>query len=249
MFTHPFHVFDNHNAFLSEGGALGVVIRDFSETPHGTRNNKHFLRPMREREARLRLACPPPRSARRRAAREGCWWRGRPFLTAGAAPGGVAVSLHSSRLTRPIEGRSLHQRSLRTALVRTINHFVGTSYVALDDALPPIRSTVMKEIPLDLRGRQRTCIGAGLLIVDVNETACAGYRTPLIGQPILISVRLTLPEAAAKEPRHNRSEDREGDWPQAYADDGALCASGTGVGQGSGGPDRRQHRRGHSVAA
>ena len=76
---------------------------------------------------------------------------------------------------------------------------------------PPIRSTGMKEIPLALRGRQRTYIGTGLLNVDQNETACAGYRTPLIVQPILISVRLTLSEAAAKEPGHNRSEDREGD--------------------------------------
>ena len=84
-------------------------------------------------------------------------------------------------------------------------------YVILDDALPPIQSTGMKEIPLALLSRQRACIGTGLLNVDQNETACAGYRTPLIVQPILISVRLTLSEAAAKEPGHNRSEDREGD--------------------------------------
>ena len=35
MFTHPFHVFDNHNAFLSEGGALTVVVRDFPKRRMG----------------------------------------------------------------------------------------------------------------------------------------------------------------------------------------------------------------------
>ena len=53
------HDFDNHNASLSEGGALAVGVRDFSETPHGTRDNTDFPRPMRKSDARLRLACPP----------------------------------------------------------------------------------------------------------------------------------------------------------------------------------------------
>ena len=74
MFTQPFHDFHTHNAFLSEGGALAVVVWDFPETPHQTRDNRNFPRLMRIRDARLRLASPLPRPARRRAAREGCWW-------------------------------------------------------------------------------------------------------------------------------------------------------------------------------
>ena len=91
MFTHPFHVFDNHNAFLSEGGALAVVVRDFSETPHGTRGGTDFPRPMRKSEARRRLACPP--LARRDGApheRGAGGGSDPPFLTARAAPGGVS---------------------------------------------------------------------------------------------------------------------------------------------------------------
>ena len=53
------HDFDHHNASLSEGGALAVGVRVFSETPHGTQDNTDFPRPMRKSDARLRLACPP----------------------------------------------------------------------------------------------------------------------------------------------------------------------------------------------
>ena len=59
MFTQPFHDFDTHNAFLSQGGALAVVVEDFHETPHRTRDNTEFPRPLRTREARLHLACLP----------------------------------------------------------------------------------------------------------------------------------------------------------------------------------------------
>ena len=86
MFTQPFHVFDNHNASLSEGGGLPVVIQGFSETPHGTRGGTDFPHPMRQGVARLPLTCPPPRPARRRAAREGCWWTSSLALTL-ACPG------------------------------------------------------------------------------------------------------------------------------------------------------------------
>ena len=58
MFTQPFRDYDTHNAFLSEGGALAVVVGDFHETPHQTGDNTDFPRPTRDREARLRLACP-----------------------------------------------------------------------------------------------------------------------------------------------------------------------------------------------
>ena len=58
MFTQPFHDFDTHNAFLSEGGAVFAVVGDSHETPHWTRDNMEFPRLMRQSEARLRLACP-----------------------------------------------------------------------------------------------------------------------------------------------------------------------------------------------
>jgi hypothetical protein len=50
------HTLDNANASLSEGGALSVVVWDFSETPHRTRDNTDFPRLVRQSEARLRLA-------------------------------------------------------------------------------------------------------------------------------------------------------------------------------------------------
>ena len=48
-----------HNASLSEGKALAVVVWDFRETPHRRRDNTDFPRQMRKSEARLHLACPP----------------------------------------------------------------------------------------------------------------------------------------------------------------------------------------------
>ena len=59
MFTQPFHDFDTQNVFLSEGGPLAVVVGDFHETTHRTRDNADFPRLMRTTEARLRLAYPP----------------------------------------------------------------------------------------------------------------------------------------------------------------------------------------------
>ena len=51
--------FNNPNALLSEGAAFAVVVGDFHEMPHQTRDNTDFPRPLRESGARLRLACPP----------------------------------------------------------------------------------------------------------------------------------------------------------------------------------------------
>ena len=59
----------NPNASLSEGGALAVVMRDFPEMAHQTRNGMHFPRPLRNSDARLSLACPPPA---RRVEPHGC---------------------------------------------------------------------------------------------------------------------------------------------------------------------------------
>ena len=46
------HAFDNNNASLSEGGPLAVVVEDFPESVHQTRDNTGFPH-------RLRLACLP----------------------------------------------------------------------------------------------------------------------------------------------------------------------------------------------
>lgn len=45
------------------------------------------------------------------------------------------------------------------------------------------------------------------------------------------------------------ADDREAARPPAGADHGALCPFGAGIGQGGRCPDRREHRRGHSVEA
>ena len=48
MFTQPFHDFQYHNACLSEGGALAIVVEDFFQTPHQARDNKDFPRLMKK---------------------------------------------------------------------------------------------------------------------------------------------------------------------------------------------------------
>ena len=88
MFTQPFHVFRNHNASLSEGGALPVVVQGFSETPHGTRGATDFPHPMRQSVARLPLACAPSPGASARRTTGGDGGGSDPhFLDAGAPPG------------------------------------------------------------------------------------------------------------------------------------------------------------------
>ena len=67
MFTQPFHDFHTHNAFLSEGGVLAVVVGDFTETPHQTRDNKDFPRRLRQalRGCAPRVPPSPVAAARR----------------------------------------------------------------------------------------------------------------------------------------------------------------------------------------
>ncbi len=57
--TRAGHDLNHHNASLSEGGVLAVVVERLSETPHRKRDNTDFPRPLRPTEARLRLAGPP----------------------------------------------------------------------------------------------------------------------------------------------------------------------------------------------
>jgi len=87
MFTQPFHEFHNHNAFLSEGGALPVVVGDFPETAQQTRDNTDFPRPLRKSEARLRLARPPSPGATARRTRGVLVVRATHFFGAGAPSG------------------------------------------------------------------------------------------------------------------------------------------------------------------
>ena len=87
------HFLGNHNASLSAGGALTVVVRGIPETRHQTRDNTDFPRPLRPIEARLRLACYPP--ARRGGAPHERGAGGEsdpPFLSADAPSEGVKWS-------------------------------------------------------------------------------------------------------------------------------------------------------------
>ena len=85
------------------------MVGDSPATPHQTGDNTDFPRPLRQSEARLRngVRASPGVTARRT----------RGVLVVRAAPvfsslvrhrGGLAVSLHSSRLTLSSEGRSHH---------------------------------------------------------------------------------------------------------------------------------------------
>ena len=70
LLTWMVHTIDNHNASLSEGGVLAVVVGDFHETPHQKRDNTDCTGLMRQSEARLRLArSPSPGEVARRAER------------------------------------------------------------------------------------------------------------------------------------------------------------------------------------
>ena len=109
MFTQPFHDFHTHNAILSEDEDLAAVVEAFPQTPRQTRDNKNFPYLMPQGEARLRLAhSPSPGAAARRMGRKKVEGATPIFLPLVRHRGGLAVSLHSSRLTRPFGGRSLH---------------------------------------------------------------------------------------------------------------------------------------------
>ena len=63
---------------------------------------------------RRRSRCPRLRTARRRAAREGCRWRERPFLSAGAPPEGVAFGRSTSTPSSARRASSSLVKSLAT---------------------------------------------------------------------------------------------------------------------------------------
>jgi len=63
MFTQPFHVFDSHNAFLSEGGALAVVVEALPGKPCWRRVGTDSPRLLRQtwRGRALRVFASPAR--------------------------------------------------------------------------------------------------------------------------------------------------------------------------------------------
>ena len=105
------HDFDHHNAFLSEGGALAVVVRCFSETSQGRRDDTDFPPPLRYSVARLRLTRPP--FARRNSAphERGGWWMERPpfYPPLMRHLRRLTGSHGGTRLTPILGGRSIHQ--------------------------------------------------------------------------------------------------------------------------------------------
>ena len=104
------HTLDSHNASLSEGGGLAVVVRDFPETSHWTRDNTDFLRLMQQSEARLRLARPPSHGAAARRTGGRKWWE-RPHILAADAPRGRGRLFMPLFILLPcLWGRSHHHR-------------------------------------------------------------------------------------------------------------------------------------------
>ena len=89
---------------------LAAVVGDFPETPHWTRNDKHFPRPLRKNEARLRLAGPP--TVRRNGAphERGDGGESDPHFFVAGAPS-ERVSRFTSQFTvNPLHGGRSHHR-------------------------------------------------------------------------------------------------------------------------------------------
>ena len=87
------------------------MVLDFPETPHQTRDNTDFPRPLRKSEARLRLACPPPPLAWRNGAPHERGAGGEsdpPFLGAGAARGRAKGDGGRDTLCPPLRGGRSH---------------------------------------------------------------------------------------------------------------------------------------------
>ncbi len=103
------HEFNDHNASLSEGEALAVVVERFSETPHRKRDNTDFPRPLRPSEARLRLGWPPPAGCGDVAQERGAGGGSDPGLFAADAPReGARPDRPPDTLPPSFRGRSHH---------------------------------------------------------------------------------------------------------------------------------------------
>ena len=141
------------NAFLSEGGALAIVVWDFPETPHWTRDKTDFPRPLRKSEARLRLACPP--LARRAGAphEQGAGGESDPLFRRWCATGEGKGGQGSGHVCLPLfGGRSHHRDPWRNSSFIDVTSCIKRPYGFPDDDPPPIMSPEKKQIPLALRG-------------------------------------------------------------------------------------------------
>ena len=102
------HDCDAHNAFFSEGGALAVVVEDFHETPHQTRDSRNLRRPLQERRSEAAPRGSP--LARRNGAPHERGAGGEsdpPILAAGAARGRAKVDRGRDTLCLPFLGVAL----------------------------------------------------------------------------------------------------------------------------------------------
>ena len=131
MFTQPFHDFDTRNAFLSEGGALAVVVGDFPETPRQTRDNRDFPCLRLARPSLARRSCAPHE--------RGAGGESDPrFLDAGASSARVSRSTPQFTVNLPSEGVSLTTvipsgRLVRAGLLRRAQPLLlGTGLVTVD---------------------------------------------------------------------------------------------------------------------
>ena len=124
LFTWMAHTLDSHNDSLSEGGALAVVVRDFPETSHWTRDNTDFPRLMQQSEARLCLARPfSPGAAARRTRGAGSGGSDPRFFGAGAAPGRGRWCTPKSTTSPPLVGVALTTEILRDFIVECHTSF------------------------------------------------------------------------------------------------------------------------------
>ena len=112
------HTFGNHKTALSEGAALAAVAGSLTGNPHWTRVGTDSPHPVRQSAVGRRPACPPPRTARRGATREG-------EEVEGATPCFSAPVRHraggdgarqNSPSPLPVGGRSLHSDPWREGL-------------------------------------------------------------------------------------------------------------------------------------
>jgi len=125
LFIRVVHALDNHNASLSEGGALAVVVEEFPETPHQTRDKTDFPRLMRPSEARAAPRASP--LGRRGGAphKRGAGGGSDPHILAADAPRGRGRLFMPLFIFFPCLWGSLPpQRSCGKAFERLLAHMV-----------------------------------------------------------------------------------------------------------------------------
>ena len=123
------HAFDNHNASLSEGAPLAAVVGALPGKPYWKRVGTDSPHPLRQSEARLRLA--RPRLAPRVGAPHGREEGGGSdplFFGAGAPPGrGRWCARMVTPSPLPVGGRSLHRDPCGKAVKLAKRPALGTA--------------------------------------------------------------------------------------------------------------------------